>query len=73
MDKQKPACGIEPDEDRVRQQPVPAEHQAKHPAELSDEQLLYCYDRLHHPHLLADRWVSDLHAEVVRRGLRRIS
>jgi two-component system response regulator FixJ len=39
-------------------------------ADLSDEQLLYYYDRLHNPLVIADRWIDELQAEVLRRGLR---
>lgn len=40
---------------------------------LSDEQLLYYYDRLHTPSLIATEWIETLQREVLRRGLRQFS
>lgn len=40
---------------------------------LTDEQLLYYYDQIHHPDVVAARWVEILEEEVLRRGLRKKS
>lgn len=41
--------------------------------DLTDEQLLYYYDQIHHPDLIATRWVEILEEEVLRRRLRQKS
>ena len=40
---------------------------------MADSELLYCYDRLHHPSLLEAKWISLLEADIKRRGLRSTS
>lgn len=46
---------------------------AKRVAEMTDEQLLYSFDRLHSPSLIATHWIERLQSEVLRRGLRKVS
>lgn len=40
---------------------------------MADAELLYCYDRLHHPSLSETKWIPLLEADIKRRGLRQAS
>lgn len=60
-------------DDKFRPQPEPAQVDLDAVRELSDERLLYYFDRIHHPSVVAPRWTYALQDEVIRRGLRKPS
>lgn len=59
--------GSDPDDEQG------ADGGAKQVRMMSDGEILYFHDRLHHPSLRENKWIPLLEAEIKRRGLRQYS